>query len=453
MNISVDKSLLKHLDRTIIWHAFSQMSEYEGFLIESAKGCWLTDIDGRNILDGASSLWCNIHGHRHPKIDEAICAQLSMVAHVTNLGMSHPVTIALAQKLLDYVPDGLKHVFFSGDGASAIEAAIKIAFQYWRQCENPQPQRTKFLCLGNAYHGDTLGAVSVGGVSRFHSLFEPLMFEVIRGPCPDSYRLPLQVTPETAVDHYLSEYRLLLEKYQHEIAAVIVEPLVQAAAGMVVHPHGFLEGLSNLCQQYDCLLIADEVAVGMGRTGRMFACEHEGVVPDLLCIGKGLTGGYLPMSATIVTDRIWNAFLGSAVQGRAFLHGHTYGGNPLCSAAALATLEIFESEKTLDLLESKVQQLAEKLAVISEHPNIGDVRQIGLLAAIEVVEDKELKRPFDFAKRITTRICSRILEKNVWLRPLGNTIPIVPPLAISSEEIDLLVEAIHYGVASSLLHA
>ena len=441
----MNRDELRELDRTLVWHAFSQMSDYDGLIIESAKGCWLTEIDGTRYFDGASSMWCNVHGHRHPHIDQAIRNQLDRVAHVTNLGMSHPTTISLAQRLVDLAPEGLDHVFFSCDGASAVEVAMKMAYQYWRQCPVPQPTRTKFLALGNAYHGDTLGAVSVGGVSRFQAIFQQLLFPVFRGPCPEMYRLPLGIEAEQAAHFYLSQYRDIFERHSDEIVAVIVEPIVQGAAGMVIHPAGFLSGIKSLCREFGCLLIADEVAVGMGRTGKMFACEHESVSPDFLCLGKGLTGGYLPMSATLVSTQIWQSFLGEFKDSRSFLHGHTYGGNPLSAAAAHATLDIFEMEGTLDMLPTKAALLRSGLQRLSAHPEVGDVRCCGLMACIELVSDKSTKIPHPWHEQKASKICKRLLRKGLWLRPLGNVIPIIPPLSITESEVEFLVNAIEYG--------
>ncbi len=300
-------------DRSHYWHAFTQMAEYEPFVIDRADGVWLFDTTGRPFLDGVSSMWCNVHGHRHPAIDQAIVDQLQRVAHVTSLGMSNPTTIELVKRLVELTPAGLETVFFSSDGACSVEIALKMAFQYWRQIASPQPQRNLFLALGDAYHGDTLGGVSVGGVSRFHAMFDPLLFDVVRGPCPDGYRLPPELSNEKCLagdveigdctktplaEFYLSKYAQLIETYSDRLAAVIVEPIVQGAAGMVMHPPGFLQGLRALTQRHGILLIADEVATGMGRTGRMWACDWEGVEPDFMCLGKGLTGGYLPMAAT-----------------------------------------------------------------------------------------------------------------------------------------------------------
>ena len=447
MSNHLDADELRKLDKSVVWHAFSQMSDYDGLIIDSAEGCWLTDIDGRRFLDGASSLWCNIHGHRHPHIDQAIRDQLDRVAHVTNLGMSHPTTIRLAKRLADLAPNGLEHVFFSSDGASSVEVAMKLAFQYWRQCPKPEPKRTTFLALGSAYHGDTLGTVSVGGVSRFHSLFEPLLFPVLRGPCPDSYRLPLGVEVDGAVGYYLQEYRRILEAHADEIIAVIVEPMVQGAAGMVVHPSGFLRGIAGLCKEFGCLLIADEIAVGMGRTGRMFACEHESVQPDFLCIGKGLTGGYLPMSATLTSSRIWQAFLGRYDESRSFLHGHTYGGNPLSAAAAHATLDVFEMEGTLAKLPIKEEMLRSRLDALRSLDGVGDVRQCGMMAAIELVSDKAMKTAIPWQEQRAGQVCRRVLEKGVWLRPIGNVIPIIPPLSATESEIALLTDSLIFGLS------
>ncbi len=420
------------------------MVEYEGLIIESGDGCWLTAVDGQRYLDSASSLWCNIHGHRHPKIDQAIIEQLGQVAHVTGLGMSHPTTIRLAKRLVDLSPTGLNHVFFSSDGASSVEVAMKMAFQYWRQCEQPEPQRDTFLALGDAYHGDTLGTTSVGGVSRFRDLFAPLLFPVLRGPCPN--RESNSSSGESTAAKYLATYEKILQQEGHRIAAIIVEPMVQAAAGIVLHPRGFLKGLSELAIKYNTLLIADEVAVGFGRTGKMFACEHEQVTPDLMCLGKGLTGGYLPMSATLSTTKIWDAFLGDHPAGKAFLYGHTYAGNALAAAAANATLDIFESEQTLQQLERKAKLLLDRLQPLREHRHVGSIRQLGLITAIDFVADKATRKAFPSSQRFAVTVCREALKHHVWLRPLGETLPIIPPLAITESEIEILAQAITTSV-------
>jgi adenosylmethionine-8-amino-7-oxononanoate aminotransferase len=442
------------------------MAEYEPLVIERAEGCTLYDIDGRAYLDGVSSLWCNIHGHRHPRIDAAIRRQLDKVAHVTNLGSSNPTTIELAKRLVDLAPPGLNHVFFSDDGATAVEVALKMAFQYWRQRGlSPSPRglspfaesaeqkgtvpfesKRLFVALDGAYHGDTLGSVSVGGVERFHAMFRPLLFEVLRLPTPDSYRLPPGVSLDGAAGHYLSQMEQLLTARHDEIAAVVIEPLVQAAAGMIMHPPGYLRGVRELTRRYNVLLIADEVAVGFGRTGTMFACEQEGVSPDFLCLAKGLTGGYLPLAATLATDEIWQAFLGTYAEGKTFFHGHTYGGNPLGAAAALASLEVFEEENTLEFIRPKTARLAEHLERILGLPHVGDVRQRGLVGAVELVRDVTTKEPYPWAERRGQRVCDSARAEGVLLRPLGNVIVIMPPLAITVDELDRICTAVECGI-------
>jgi adenosylmethionine-8-amino-7-oxononanoate aminotransferase len=441
---------LEAWDRELVWHAFTQMAEHQPLLIERAEGCTLYDTTGRPYLDGVSSLWCNVHGHWHPQIDAAIRRQLDQVAHVTLLGMAHPTTVRLAKKLVDIAPPGLGHVFFSDSGATAVEVALKMAFQFWQQTDSIADEQTrtkiKYLAFDNAYHGDTLGSVSVGGVPRFHEMFKPLLFDVIRLPAPRLYRLPAGVTRESAASYFLNLVEQTLAQHHADLAAVVIEPRMQCAAGMILQPPGFLRGLRELTKKYDVLLIADEVAVGMGRTGKMFACEQEEVQPDLLCLAKGLTGGYLPLAATLATDRIWQAFLGSYESSRTFFHGHTYGGNPLGAAAALATLEVFEQEQTLANLPPKIARLQEHLARIASHPLVGDVRQLGLIAGIELVRNRETHEPFSWSERRGQQVCDHALGHGVWLRPLGNVVVIMPPLSVSLAEIDRICEAVERGI-------
>jgi adenosylmethionine---8-amino-7-oxononanoate aminotransferase len=439
---------LKAWDREIVWHAFTQMAEYEPLIFERGEGCTLVDIDGREYIDGVSSLWCNVHGHRHPRIDAAIRAQLDRVAHVTSLGASNPTTIRLAKRLTEIAPEGLRHVFFSDDGATAVEVALKMAFQYWRQCRDPRPEKTCYLALGEAYHGDTIGSVSLGGVEQFHAMFRPLLFEVIRAPAPDTYRAPSGIEPARLLEHYLGEVEKILVEHHRRIAAMVIEPLVQAAAGMIVHPRGYLRGVRELTRKYDVLLIADEVAVGMGRTGRMFACEHEQVVPDLLCLAKGITGGYLPLAATLTTDEIWQAFLGDYSESKTFFHGHTYGGNPLGAAAALACLDVFEEEHTLQHLPEKIDRLSEHLERIGRLPHVGNVRQCGLLAGIELVRNNVTKEPFPWTEKRGIRVCQLAKSEGVWLRPLGNVVVIMPPLSITLDQLDRIAGAVERAIAA-----
>jgi adenosylmethionine-8-amino-7-oxononanoate aminotransferase len=437
---------LEAWDRRHVWHAFTQMAEYEPFLIERAHGCTLVDVDGREYLDGVSSVWCNIHGHRHPRLDAALRAQLDRVAHTTLLGMSNPTTVQLARRLAQIAPAGLEHVFFSDDGATAIEVALKMAFQYWHQRRDPRPEKTSYIALGDAYHGDTVGSVSLGGVARFHELFQPLLFETLRVPTPTTYRLPDGVTAETACAHYLAQVEQVLEQHHRNVAAVVIEPLVQCAAGMITHPAGYLRGLRELTRRYDVLLIADEVAVGFGRTGTMFACEQEQVAPDFLCLAKGITGGYMPLAATLTTDEVWQAFLGTYADSKTFFHGHTYGGNPLGCAVALATLDVFEEEQTLAKLQPKIARLTEHMGRIAPLRHVGDVRQRGLIAGIELVQDRATKEPFPWAEQRGLAVCRHALTQGVWLRPLGNVVVIMPPLAISLDELDRICRAVESGI-------
>jgi len=437
---------LARWDREVLWHPFTQMAEYEPLLIERAEGCTLYDIHGNAYVDGVASLWCNVHGHRHPRLDAAIREQLDRVAHTTGLGASNGTTVKLAKRLVDLAPEGLNHIYFSDDGSTAVEVALKQALQYWRQRPEPRFEKTRYAALASAYHGDTLGSVSVGGVARFHAMFSPLLFDVLRVPSPELYRLPEGVSLENACEYYLGQLEELFKQHHQELAAIVVEPLVQAAAGMIVHPEGYLRGVRELCTQYDVLMIVDEVAVGFGRTGTLFACEQEGVSPDFLCLAKGITAGYLPMAATLTTSEIWNAFLAPYAESKSFFHGHTYAGNPLAAAVGLASLDVFEEEQTLEKLPEKIARLQERLAEISQLPVVGDIRQKGLLAGIEMVRDRETKEPFPWEEKRGINVCLHARQQGVLLRPLGNVMVVMPPLAISLAELDQIMDAIEYGI-------
>ncbi len=437
-------------DREIVWHPFTQMAEYEPLILERGEGCTVIDVDGNRYLDGTSSLWCNVHGHRHPRLDAAAKEQIDRVAHVTALGCSNPSTIRLAKRLVDLAPEDLAHVFFSDDGATAVEVALKMAFQYWRQCDTPQPEKTRYIALADAYHGDTVGSVSVSGVARFHAMFEPLLFATDRLSCPNPYRPPAGVSGAGLLEHAVAELESVLALHHGKIAAMVIEPMVQCAAGMIVHPSGYLKAVRELTRKYDVFLIADEVAVGMGRTGKMFACEHEDVAPDFLCLAKGLTGGYMPMSATLTTDRVWQAFLGDYADSKSFFHGHTYGGNPLGAAIALATLDVFEDERTLEQMQRKIARLAEHLERIKAMPHVGHVRQCGLLAGIELVRNEETKEPFPWQEKRGIRVCDHARTEGVLIRPLGNVVVIIPPPAISVEELDRICLAAENGIRTAV---
>jgi len=439
---------LEELDRKYIWHPFTQMKEWlEGkpLIISEGRDCFLKDIYGNWYLDGVSSLWVNIHGHRKEQIDDAVKQQLDRIAHSTTLGLSNVPAIKLAERLVDIMPHSLlSKVFYSDNGSTAVEVALKMAFQYWIQ--KGQERRTSFLSLKNGYHGDTLGAVSVGGIDIYHKVFGPLLFKTFKAPSPYCYRCELGETYPDCKLGCLDKMEEILREKSGEIAAVIIEPLVQAAGGMVVSPLGYLKGVRDLCTKYNVLMIADEVATGFGRTGKMFACEHEEVVPDIICLSKGITGGYLPLAATIATEEIYQAFLGEFRDLKTFFHGHSYTGNPLGCAAALACLDIFEKEKTLETLRPKIEMLESFLHDISTLDHVSDVRNKGLMAGIELVKDKSTKEPYPWEEKMGWRVCHYAREHGVIIRPLGNVIVIMPPLSISPENLGQLLKVIKEGI-------
>jgi adenosylmethionine-8-amino-7-oxononanoate aminotransferase len=409
---------LADLDRRHLWHPFTQQQGWmeEDFpLIESADDTTLYDTEGNAYIDGVSSLWCNVHGHRHPAIDIAIKDQLDRVAHSTMLGLSHAPAAKLAKALVDLAPEGLTRVFFSDNGSTACEIALKMAYQWHHQ--RGEWWRAGFVCLRNSYHGDTLGSVSVGGIELFHSLYRPLLFDAWQAEPGD-----------------VESMRALLAEHAEHCAAVIVEPLVQGAAGIHVQPEGYLRAVRELCDEFGVFLICDEVATGFGRTGTMFACEHEGVAPDLMCVAKGLTGGYLPLAATLTTERVYEGFLGRHEQFRTFFHGHTYTGNPLACAAALATLRIFDQERTLERLQPKIALLAEVLAKDVERlPAVREVRRCGFMVGIEL-------QGFPVEARIGHRVTLEARARGAIIRPLGDTVVLMPPLSIEPAELRRLVE-------------
>jgi len=414
---------LREKDQRYVWHPFTQMRDWvEPLIIERAEGCELIDIDGRRYLDGVSSLWVNVHGHRKAELDEAVRAQLDRVAHSTLLGLGNVPSIELAERLVSVAPDGLHKVFYSDSGSTAVEVALKIAFQYQRQ--RGRTEKRKFLALAEAYHGDTLGAVSVGGIDLFHQIFHPLLFDVLRMP-------PTIEALERS-----------LEEHAHELAALLVEPLVQGAAGMLLQPRGFLRAARQLCRKHDVLLICDEVATGFGRTGTLFACEQEDVAPDLLCLAKGISGGYLPLAATLATDEIYGAFLGQFGEKRTFFHGHTYTGNPLACAAGIASLELFERDRVLDQLQPKIARLQARLSArVAPLGHVLEIRQRGFMVGIELVRDRATREAYAYDDAIGAQVCKAVRRRGVILRPLGPVVVLMPPLSISEAEIDRLVDA------------
>jgi len=434
---------LEKWDRDHLWHPFTPMDQYAAerpLIIERGEGALLIDVDGNAYIDGVASLWCNVHGHRVAELDAALRSQLDRLAHSTLLGIANVPAIELARRLVEVAPPGLTRVFFSDDGATAVEVALKMAFQYWRQRPDPRPGKTKFLGLGGAYHGDTLGDVSVGDIGRFHGLFAPLLFPVVRAPSPYCYRCPLRLDRATCGLACAGEAERLIHEQADELAAVVVEPIVQGAAGMITAPEGYLRRLRQVTRDCEVLLIADEVAVGFGRTGRLFACEHEAVTPDFLCLAKGITGGYLPLAATLTTEEVFAAFLGGPE--RTFYHGHTYTGNPLGAAVALASLDLL-LKRTLPELPARIETLTRELARLRELPCVGEVRQRGLLAGIELVQDRTTRQPYPPQWRMGRRVCRAVRDRGVLLRPLGDVIVIMPPLTIPESQLVQLVRAVY----------
>lgn len=438
---------LEEADKRYIWHPFTQMRDYqemEPVIIERGEGAYLVDIYGRRYLDGFSSLWVIVHGHHREEIDRAIIEQVGRISHSTLLGLSNPPAIELAKRLAEITPAGLERVFYSDNGSTGCEVALKMALQYWHH--RGQKGKTRFISFTNAYHGDTLGAVSVGGIDLFHEAYRPLLFPVLRAEAPYCYRCPLNLAWPDCGIACLKSLERIFKDYHEEAAALIIEPLVQGAAGIITQPPGFLSRVRELCTRYGVLMIADEVAVGFGRTGRLFACDHEGVRPDLMVLAKGITGGYLPLAATLTTEEVYGAFLGEHHEFKTFFHGHTYTGNPLACAAALANLEVFERDKTIERLAPKIDLLSRRLERFRGLPAVGDVRQQGFMVGIELVADKKAKDPFPPQEKTGIRVILEARKRGAIIRPLGDVIVIMPPLSITEGELEELLEVIYQSI-------
>lgn len=434
---------LERLDKQYVWHPFTQMKDWlaeEPLVIAAGEGSYLEDMRGRRYLDGVSSLWVTVHGHRQKSIDRAIIEQLSRIAHSTFLGLSNVPAIKLAEKLAKVTPGNLKKIFYSDNGSTAVEISLKMAFQFWKQCKARQPSKTRFLSFINSYHGDTVGSVSVGGIDLLHKMYRPLLFKSIKVHAPYCYRCHLGKEYPACKMSCLSEVEESMERQREKIAAVIIEPLIQAAAGMITFPPGYTRRIKELASKNDILFIADEVATGFGRTGAFFACMHEGVEPDLLAVAKGITGGYLPLAATLTTQEVFDAFSGEYEDKKTLFHGHTYTANPLACAAALASLGIFEKQKTLSELQGKIAFLSQRLKSFWELRHAGDVRQLGFMVGIELVRDRETKKPYPYGAKTGIKVIKEARKRGLVIRPLGDVIVLMPPLSISTTELERLLE-------------
>ena len=432
---------IEERDLRHIWHPCAQMKDYEQLppmVIDRAKGAWLYDVYGKGYLDIVSSWWANLLGHTNEKINARIAAQLGRLEHVIFANFSHRLAIELAERLATLVPEGLTKFHFNDNGSSAVEAALKMAFQYCQQ--TGRTGKTRFMCLSEGYHGETIGALSVGSMDLFAEMYKPMMMDNIHIEAPNCYRCPYGETRDTCSCACFEHAERAFAAHGHETAAMIVEPLLQGSAGMRIYPEEYLRKLRALCDAYDVLLIADEIATGFGRTGRLFACERAGITPDLMCLSKGLTGGYMPMSITVVKEKIYDAFYADWSEGKAFMQGHTYAGNPLGCSAALAVLDILDEENILERAEETASWLSARMAeTFGAHPNVGEIRHIGLIHAVELVEDRAAKRPFDGGRRLGYAIYRRALRHGLLLRPLGDVLYFNPPLNIGRDDLDTAI--------------
>lgn len=426
---------LREWDNQHVWHPFTPMQAYQeesAPIIESGSGFVLQDVHGTQYVDGISSLWCNVHGHGVPEIDQAIRDQLQRISHTTLLGLSSPPSIELARKLVEMTPPGLNRVFYSDSGATAVEAALKIAYQYHSQKNGAARERKLFATVRGAYHGDTIGSVSVGSIELFHRVYGKLLFETVSVPSPAASLFVQEMSVERYQEFCFEEAERVVTQHAEELAGFVIEPLVQGAAGILVHPPGYLQHIRQLTARFGIPLIADEVAVGFGRTGTMFACEQESVTPDLMCVAKGLTGGYLPVAATLATDEIYEAFLGRPEEGRTFFHGHTYTGNPLGCAAALASIDLFAKNDVLKNAQQISRELSSQLSVLQDHPHVGEIRQQGVMVGIELVANRQPAVPFDAALRVGHQVTLAARRRGVIVRPLGNVVVLMPAPAMPS---------------------
>jgi adenosylmethionine---8-amino-7-oxononanoate aminotransferase len=442
---------LTQRDLAVVWHPCTQMRDHAGPhanlpMISIARGerAWLIDHDGNRYLDAVSSWWTNIFGHANPRIAGAIKRQLDTLEHVIFAGFTHEPAVALAEELVRITPAPLTRVFFADNGSSAIEVALKMSFHYWRN--RGRAGKTRFVALTGSYHGETLGALSVTDVPLYRATYAPLLNEPIFVRSPDCFDRLANESWEEHSTKALVDMRSALQEHSHQVSAVIVEPLVQCAGGMRMYHPAYLTGLRALCDEFDVHLIADEIAVGFGRTGTMFACEQAGITPDFMCLSKGLTGGFLPLSAVLTNDTVYDAFYAEYTSGKAFLHSHSYTGNPLACTAALETLAIFRDEPVLERNRNTAAHMSRRLSEFVDHPHVADVRQTGMIAAIELVQDKRSRAPFAAADRRGLRVYRHALQRGVLLRPLGDVIYFMPPYVTTPDEIDLMFDVAREGI-------
>lgn len=442
----VDNETLVAWDKRYLWHPFTQMQDWlaeEPVIIERGEGCYLIDTAGNRYIDGVASMWTNVHGHNHPELNAALKTQVDKIAHTTLLGYSNIPAIELAKKLVELTPAGLNKVFYSDNGSTAVEIALKMVYQYWQH--KGEPQRKLFIHFDKAYHGDTVGAMSVGGIDSFYTTFDSLLFEGIRVSPPETYR-NANTANSVVKTQWLKAVESALSEHNGQVAGIILEPLIQGAGGMLISPQGFLNELSELAKQWETLLIVDEVMTGLGRTGKMWACEHEAVTPDLLCTAKGLAAGYLPLAATLTTDEVYNAFLGEYRNLKTFFHGHTFTGNPLACAVALENIAIFERENLLSRLQPTIEHFRNRLQEFYKLSHVGDVRMCGLAAGVELMKNPDTYTPYPFEKKIGIQVCKEALTRGAILRPLVNTIVLMPPLQISISELDTLFDIVYASI-------
>ncbi len=442
---------LKQRDLASIWHPCTQMKDHE-FLplvpIKKARGVWLEDFEGNRYIDAISSWWVNLFGHGNDRISSSIKQQLDHVEHVLLAGFSHEAVITLSEQLVEITPKPLTKCFYADNGSSAIEVALKMSFHYWKNVG--KANKTKFINLSNSYHGETIGALSLGDVALYKEVYEPLLLDVITVPSPDSFDREFGETEAEYAERMFIHMESALQKHHDEVCAVIIEPLVQCAGNMRMYSANYLTLLREACDKYDVHLIADEIAVGFGRTGSMFACEQANICPDFMCLSKGLTGGYLPLSVVLTTEGIYAAFYDDYENLTAFLHSHSYTGNPLGCAAALATLDIFKTDNIIEANKILIKEFAKQCERFKDHPNIGDVRQTGMITAIELVKDRETKQAYPWQERRGLKVYQYGLKHNALLRPLGNVVYFMPPYVITVEEIQKLVEIAERGIAEAI---